>query len=149
MEVVNTLEIDGTQWEIQDAEARNKIVHLEEEVNINIPKRFTTDEKRIDNVYKYAEGKTIQECCNKLNYSYEKYDITFAINTVFMNSESYPTGIYSIAVGGPAYLIIVQRLSDNFMSVIATGYSISHILKATKSNGIFSLGVITPTNIIS
>ena len=29
MEVVNTLDIDGTQWEIQDAEARNKIAELE------------------------------------------------------------------------------------------------------------------------
>lgn len=29
MEVVNTLEIDGTQWEIQDAEARNKIAVIE------------------------------------------------------------------------------------------------------------------------
>lgn len=30
MEVVNTLDIDGTQWEIQDAEARNKIATLED-----------------------------------------------------------------------------------------------------------------------
>lgn len=33
MEVVNTLDIDGTQWEIQDAEARNKIATLEEGFN--------------------------------------------------------------------------------------------------------------------
>ena len=29
MEVVNTLDIDGTQWEIQDVEARNKIAEVE------------------------------------------------------------------------------------------------------------------------
>ena len=29
MEVVNTLDIDGTQWELQDVEARNKIAIIE------------------------------------------------------------------------------------------------------------------------
>ena len=33
MEVVNTLDIDGTQWEIQDAEARNKITTIEENIS--------------------------------------------------------------------------------------------------------------------
>ena len=33
MEVVNTLDIDGTQWEIRDEEARKKIVELETLVN--------------------------------------------------------------------------------------------------------------------
>ena len=33
MEVVNTLDIDGTQWELQDVEARNKIAVLEESFN--------------------------------------------------------------------------------------------------------------------
>lgn len=33
MEIVNTLDIDGTQWEMQDVEARNKIAVLE---NYNI-----------------------------------------------------------------------------------------------------------------
>ena len=32
MEVVNTLDIDGTQWEIQDAKARNEIVTLKTEI---------------------------------------------------------------------------------------------------------------------
>ena len=34
MEVVNTLDIDGTQWEIQDVEARNRIAELEDKLNI-------------------------------------------------------------------------------------------------------------------
>lgn len=145
MEVVNTLDIDGTQWELQDVEARNKIVTLETEVNTNIPERFTVDEKRIDGVYKYAEGKSIQECCNKINFSYDQYDIAFTINHVFTNPDSFPTGIYNLSSGGPAYLLIVQRLDNDFMSVIATGYSTPHILKAKKSYGTFALGVITPT----
>ena len=33
MEIVNTLDIDGTQWEMQDAEARNRIAELEKLVN--------------------------------------------------------------------------------------------------------------------
>lgn len=148
MEVVNTLDIDGTQWEIQDVEARNKIAKIEEEVNINIPEKIAIDEKRIDNVYKYAEGKSIQECCNKINFSYDQYDIAFTINNVFTNPDSFPTGIYNLALGGPAYLLIVQKLNNDFMSVIATGYSTPYILKAKKSDGIFALGVISPTIIV-
>ena len=40
MEVVNTLDIDGTQWEIQDAEARNKIANLEKKTTIKITKKI-------------------------------------------------------------------------------------------------------------
>ena len=36
MEVVNTLDIDGTQWEIQDAEARNKIAVLEDFITTKV-----------------------------------------------------------------------------------------------------------------
>lgn len=148
MEVVNTLDIDGTQWEMQDAEARKKIAHLEEEVNVNIPEKITIGEKRIDDVYKYAEGKSIQECCNKLNYPYDQYGIAYTINDVFTNPDSFPTGIYNYASGGPAYLLIVQRLNNNFISVIATSYSTPHILKAKKSDGILALGIIAPTIIV-
>lgn len=36
MEVVNTLDIDGTQWEIQDTEARNQISMLKSEMKYKI-----------------------------------------------------------------------------------------------------------------
>lgn len=39
MEVVNTLDIDGTQWELQDVEARNKIATIEEKTTIKITKK--------------------------------------------------------------------------------------------------------------
>ena len=39
MEVVNTLDIDGTQWEIQDVVARNKIATIEEKTTIKITKK--------------------------------------------------------------------------------------------------------------
>ena len=148
MEVVNTLDIDGTQWEMQDVEARNEIANLKTEVNVNIPKKFAIDEKRIDGIYKYAEGASIRECCNKINYTYEEYGIADVINHVFVNADNYTTGIYNLAIGGPAYLIIVQKLNNDYMSVIATGYSTPHILKAKKSDGVVSLGAIIPTIVV-
>lgn len=36
MEVVNTLDIDGTQWEMQDTEARNQISMLKSEMKYKI-----------------------------------------------------------------------------------------------------------------
>lgn len=146
MEVVNTLDIDGTQWELQDVEARNKIANLETEVNTNIPNRFTVDEKRINGIYKIANGNSIQECCNKLGYSYSYTDIPFSINEIFNKPQEYPTGIYNFSSGGPAFLFIVQNLNSDFMSVIATGYTTSDIIKATKNYSNFSLGIISKTS---
>ena len=34
MEVVNTLDIDGSQWELQDVEARNKIAEIETKTDV-------------------------------------------------------------------------------------------------------------------
>ena len=142
---VKIVDIDGSQWSMKDQEARNKIATLETEINTNIPNRFTVDEKRIDGVYRSTSGKSIQECCEKLKYSYEVSDIPYAIDYVFRNPESYPTGIYSITVGGPAFLFLVQNLDNTFITIIATGYSTSDIFKATKSNTDYFLGLITKT----
>ena len=146
MEVADILDIDGSQWEIQDAEARNKIATLETEVNTNISERFTTDEKRINGIYKIAYGNSIQNCCEKLGYSYSYTDIPFSINEIFNNPQKYQTGIYNFSVGGPAFLFIVQNLNSDFMSVIATGYTTSDIIKATKNYSEFSLGIISTTS---
>lgn len=57
MEVVNTLDIDGTQWEIQDGVARNKIAVIE--------RRNTVELKEIvkDNCYlKMAKRNGIIDC---------------------------------------------------------------------------------------
>lgn len=142
---VAKIDIDGVQWDIKDLNARNRITTLETEVNTNIPERFTVDEKRIDGIYKSTAGKSIQECCEKLKYSFAVSDIPFAIDYVFRNPSSYPTGVYNISVGGPAFLFIVQNLDNNFMTIIATGYSTSDIFKATKSNTDYSLGLISKT----
>ena len=142
---VTKIDIDGIQWDIKDQVARDKTATLVTEVNTNIPNRFTVDEKRIDGIYKIANGKSIQECCEKLNYSYSYTDAPYAIDYVFRNPQSYPTGIYSITVGGPAFLFIVQNQSDDFMSIIATGYSTSDIFKADKNSTNFSLGLISKT----
>ena len=142
---VKIVDIDGSQWSMKDQEARNKIATLETEVNTNIPERFTTDEKRIDNIYKSTGGKSIQECCEKLGYPYSYAEITYAIDYVFRNPEKYPTGVHSVTVGGPAFLFIVQNLNNTFMTIIATGYSTSDIFKATKSNTDYFIGLISKT----
>lgn len=149
MQEVKIVDIDNVQWNIKDQEARNRITTLETEVNENIPKRFTVDENKINGIYRIASGNSIQECCNKLDYSYSSIDITYAIDYVFSNPQSYPTGIHNVSVGGPAFLIIVQNLNDNYMSVIATGYSTSDIFKATKNVTDFSLGIISKSSSIN
>ncbi|MBS7320907.1 MAG: hypothetical protein KIG55_04860 [Myroides sp.] len=146
---VAKIDIDGVQWDIKDQNARNRITTLETEVNTNIPERFTVDEKRIDGVYISTSGKSIHECCEKLKYPYTVSDITFAIDYVFKNPNLYPTGVYSVAVGGPAFLFIVQNLNSDFMSVIATGYSTPDIFKASKSNTNYSFGIISKTSEIN
>lgn len=45
MEVVNTLDIDGTQWNIQDSEARERVTSLEEKAAANFD--YSLDEKVI------------------------------------------------------------------------------------------------------
>ena len=63
MEVVNTLEIDGTQWEIQDVEARNKIAELTEsiiaqdleDIKINLNPGYTASEASLIRHYKVGK----------------------------------------------------------------------------------------------
>lgn len=62
MEVVNTLDIDGTQWEMQDEEARNKIATINQLLNVepldNIPivlnSDYTAASALIESVQKYG-----------------------------------------------------------------------------------------------
>lgn len=142
---VKTVDIDGSQWSMKDQEARNRITTLETEVNTNISERLTVNEKRIDNIYVSTAGKSIKECCEKLKYPYDVAEITFAIDYVFKNPNRYTTGVYSVSVGGPAFLFVVQNLNNTFMTIIATGYSTSDIFKATKSNTDYFLGLISKT----
>ena len=63
MEIVNTLDIDGTQWGIQDAEARSKIATLEsdaivkdlEDIEINMKSGYTAKQARMFNHYKIGK----------------------------------------------------------------------------------------------
>ena len=54
MEVVNTLDIDGTQWEIQDAAARERLAALEEKTSANFD--YSAEEKVIG---KWIDGKPL------------------------------------------------------------------------------------------
>ena len=63
MEVVNTLDIDGTQWEMQDVGARNRIAELENslvpqslgDINIELKPGYTAAEARM--IFHYKVGK--------------------------------------------------------------------------------------------
>ena len=63
MEVVNTLDIDGTQWEIQDVEARNRIAELEKslvtqslgDINIKLKPGYTAVDTNM--TFHYKSGK--------------------------------------------------------------------------------------------
>lgn len=145
---VKIVDIDNVQWNMKDQEARNKIITLETEVNTNIPERFTVNETKINGIYKTAYGNSIQSCCEKLGYSYSYTDIPFAINEIFSNPQKYPTGIHNFSLGGPAFLFIVQNLNNDYMSVIATGYTTSDIIKASKNYSEFTLGIISRTSFI-
>ena len=145
---VKIVDIDNEQWNMKDQEARDKITTLETEVNTNIPERFTVNENKLNNIYKIANGNSIQKCCEKLGYSYSYTDIPYTINEIFSHPERYPTGIYNFSSGGPAFLFIVQNLNNDFMSVIATGYTTSDIVKANKNYSEYSLGIISRTSTI-
>ena len=63
MEVVNTLDIDGTQWEMQDSEARYKIANLENnnitqdlnDIKIKLNTGYTADSANV--IFYYKVGK--------------------------------------------------------------------------------------------
>ena len=79
MEVVNTLDIDGTQWEIQDVEARNQIAVLEES--------NTTNKTNIQNLQN-----------EKLNIVAEKINVD--LNTIDVDSFTYGTVKYYNVIKG-------------------------------------------------
>ena len=149
MAEVHIVDIDGEQWDIKDLPLTERVTNLETSVNTNIPNRFARDEKKIDGIYTIAHGNSIQECCNKLGYEYDQYGIAYAIAAVFNNPGAYPTGIYSISIGGPAFLFMVQTLGSDYMSIFATGYGTPDLIKATKTQSTFSFGVIKPTKDIA
>ena len=63
MEVVNTLDIDGTQWEIQDVKARNDIEAIKQlmtpevmpNIEITLNNGYSATEKRISHIQKYGK----------------------------------------------------------------------------------------------
>ena len=48
MEVVNTLDIDGTQWEIRDEEARNKIAELETKPIVKVKNKINNQNVKMN-----------------------------------------------------------------------------------------------------
>ena len=76
MEVVNTLDIDGTQWEIQDVEARNKITELQ--TNFNSLTNYQKDIE-INTGTKWIDGKTIYR---KVFYSPTNWSSDFILGNI-------------------------------------------------------------------
>ena len=63
MEVVNTLDIDGSQWELQDVEARNRIAEMEQllktenvnDIQIVLNSGNSASEARITSIQKFGK----------------------------------------------------------------------------------------------
>lgn len=63
MEVVHTLDIDGTQWELQDVEARNKITGIEQllktetvnDISINLNSGNSAKQAQIRSIQKFGK----------------------------------------------------------------------------------------------
>lgn len=68
MEVVNTLDIDGTQWEIQDVEARKKILELDQKTTIKITNKINTKNIKM-NLIEINKEKFLQLHIEALHWS--------------------------------------------------------------------------------
>ena len=127
MEVVNTLDIDGSQWEIQDVEARNKIATLENnnitqglnDIKIDLNKGYTADNAALSNVYKV--GKI--------------YFVTIEIMNI--------SGNY-IGTTGSAYIGRINILPKKNTSFILNDYLNNAILRCfLREDGTISIGEST------
>ena len=68
MEVVNTLDIDGTQWEIRDEEARNKIAKLEAKTTVKIIEKINKEKIKL-NLIEINDEKFLQLHIDGLEWS--------------------------------------------------------------------------------
>lgn len=68
MEVVNTLDIDGTQWEIQDEVARNRIAELETKTTIKITEKINEEKIKL-NLIEICNEKFLQLHITGLEWS--------------------------------------------------------------------------------
>lgn len=104
MEVVNTLDIDGTQWEIQDAKARNDIAVLKED--------NTTNKTNIQNLQN-----------SKMNIIAEETNVD--LNT--LDNSSFTNGTvkyFKVAKGSlhePNFPVMTEKI-DFYIMKISKGY---------------------------
>ena len=85
MEVVNTLDIDGTQWELQDVGARNDIATINQllkietiaDIPIVLNSGYTATEAKIQDIQKY--GKLYKGLLYIDNISGENIGTTYSI----------------------------------------------------------------------
>ena len=82
MEIVHTLDIDGSQWEIQDVEARNKIVTLETKTTVKITKKIDQEKFKM-NLVEINDEKFIQLHFNGILWNGVIGDILGSFNNDF------------------------------------------------------------------
>lgn len=113
MEIVNTLDIDGTQWELQDVEARNRIAALEES--------NTTNKTNIQNL----QNEKLNIIAEEINVDLNTIDNTaFAYGTVkyfnvikgSLNEPPFPTmsepiAFYNMKVS-KSYRTLIQEIES-------------------------------------
>lgn len=113
MEIVNTLDIDGTQWELQDVEARNRIAALEES--------NTTNKTNIQNL----QNEKLNIIAEEINVDLNTIDNTaFAYGTVkyfnvikgSLNEPPFPTmsepiAFYNMKVS-KSYRTLIQEVES-------------------------------------
>ena len=117
MEVVNTLDIDGSQWELQDVKARNDIAEIKQlftvekvqDINLTLNTGYSASESNIREIQKYGKlymgllyidnlagqgiGTTITSYISKINISLKQN--VYAIGIEYLSSKPVRVAISS------------------------------------------------------
>ena len=92
MEIVNTLDIDGTQWEITDNQARQDIAYLKLECNEKANKsEIPTKVEQLTDSSSYAKKTDIPDVAG-LEQSIEEMNVNLLNKISFIPSNAYDNG---------------------------------------------------------
>lgn len=98
MEVVNTLDIDGTQWNIQDSEARNDIANLKLELKEKANKsEIPTTVEQLTDSSNYAKKTDIPDISG-LEQSITSLNSDFNNEKKYIQANAYLNGVLSNAL---------------------------------------------------
>lgn len=98
MEIVNTLDIDGTQWEIQDAEARQNIANLKLECDKKANKsEIPTTVEQLTDSNNYAKKTDIPDITG-LQQSITDLNNSFIVEESFITANAFNNTVLSNAL---------------------------------------------------